>query len=131
MFPLISTSITQRTSSPLWKAIISLKDKIVAACDIQHQAIALMSTWGRGELSFTAQSYEFLRIRFLGLRWYENLGLCPDITSFYGWRLWASCELVTGFASCNSTLCVFSVWLMKSPTIIYFSVVHRPLFFGG
>jgi len=61
--------VSQRTSSSLWKDIISLKDQIVAACGSQHQAIALMSTWGSGELSFTAQSYNFLHFKCDPVPW--------------------------------------------------------------
>jgi hypothetical protein len=56
-------ALSQRTSSPLWKSIISLKDQFVAACGSHHQAIALMHTWSGGELSFTAQSYDFLHFK--------------------------------------------------------------------
>ena len=66
-------AISQRTSLPLWKAIISLKDQIVAACGSQHQTIAFMSTWGCGEFSFTAQSYDFLRFKSDLVSWAKVL----------------------------------------------------------
>jgi hypothetical protein len=53
----------QRTSSPLWKSIISFKDQLIADCGGQHQAIALLSTWSSVDHPFLANAYDFLRLK--------------------------------------------------------------------
>jgi hypothetical protein len=62
-------AFSKQTSSPFWKSIISLKDQFVVTCGSHHQAIDLMSTWSGGELSFTAQSYDFLRFKCDPVPW--------------------------------------------------------------
>jgi len=70
IFPMsIWDALYKWTSSPFWKSIISLKDQFVATCGSHHRAIALMSTWSGGELSFTAQSYDFLHFKCDPVPW--------------------------------------------------------------
>ena len=50
-------------SSPLWKSIINFRDKLVEMGGGQSQVLSLMENWCSSTGSFTANAYEFLRIR--------------------------------------------------------------------
>ncbi|XP_038708543.1 uncharacterized protein LOC120003593 [Tripterygium wilfordii] len=49
------------TSSPLWKAIISLKDQLLQESGSHFQAITRLQSWQQGSKTFYANAYEFFR----------------------------------------------------------------------
>jgi len=53
----------QRTSSPLWKSFISLRDRLLDVCGGQQAAISMMQSWVTITTPFSTNAYEFLRIK--------------------------------------------------------------------
>ena len=135
IFPMsIWDALYKWTSSPFWKSIISLKDQFVATCGSHHRAIALMSTWSGGELSFTAQSYDFLHFKCDPVPWAKLVWESWSIPR-YNFILWPAVlgKLRTRdrlqFLQINP-LCVFYWVDEESHNHVFFSFPW-PLFFLG
>ena len=60
---------SQKTSSPLWKSIITLKNKLVVAYGGHSQVIDLMIDWDRREGGFTSNAYASLRPQGSAVPW--------------------------------------------------------------
>jgi hypothetical protein len=60
---------SHRTSSPMWKSIISLKDELVKCCEGQAATITLMSGWYSSAEHFLPSAYDFLRARGAKVAW--------------------------------------------------------------
>ena len=56
------------TSSPLWKAILSLKNHIQDACGNQGAAISLVRSWDSRD-SFSRNAYDYFRLRGDEVNW--------------------------------------------------------------
>jgi hypothetical protein len=59
----------QRTSSPLWKSIISFKDQLLADYGAKHQVITLLTSWSSVEHPFSVNAYDFLRLKGAPVSW--------------------------------------------------------------
>jgi exonuclease III len=57
------------SSSPLWKSILNLRDKLVGMVGGQTHTLSLMAHWSNSTGPFTAHAYEFLRFRSSPVRW--------------------------------------------------------------
>jgi len=59
----------QRTSSPLWKSFISLRDRLIDDYGGQQAVISIMQSWVNITKPFLANAYEFLRIKCTPVSW--------------------------------------------------------------
>ncbi|XP_011016286.1 PREDICTED: uncharacterized protein LOC105119798 [Populus euphratica] len=48
-------------SSPLWKAIISIRDNLVQHCEYPGESIQLLRSWSSSKGTFVAHAYQFFR----------------------------------------------------------------------
>jgi len=59
----------QRSSSPLWKSLISLQDQLLEDCEGQTKVISMMQSWDRSTGPFSAHAYEYLRTKETSVSW--------------------------------------------------------------
>ena len=53
----------QRTSSPLWKSILSIRNQLLEDCGGESEAISMMRSWEICDGPFAANTYEYLRVK--------------------------------------------------------------------
>jgi len=58
-----------KTSSPLWKTLISLKDQLIQDCGSSSSAIGTLVSWTAGTGCFSANAYDFFRLKGHKVRW--------------------------------------------------------------
>ncbi|KAG6735728.1 hypothetical protein POTOM_061612 [Populus tomentosa] len=72
--PLASPVVATRTvtahhsSSPLWKSIILLKDKLLEDCGCQEEAVALLRQWNRGYMLRSSKDKLFMALFLFNFR---------------------------------------------------------------
>ena len=59
----------KKSSSPLWKSILFLKDQLVQECGGHSQVISLMQNWQNKANSYTANAFEHLRPKGTPVSW--------------------------------------------------------------
>lgn len=59
----------QRTSSPLWKAIISVRDLLLQRCGDSVSSITMMSSWSTATGCFLSHAYDFFRPSGSAVSW--------------------------------------------------------------
>jgi hypothetical protein len=59
----------KRTSSPLWKSLLTLQDHVLADYSGQSEVISMMQSWDNISEPFSGHAYEFLRFKWTSVSW--------------------------------------------------------------
>jgi hypothetical protein len=116
---------SQKTSSPLWKSFILLKDQLVGAYGGHSQVIDLMTDWERGGGGFTSNAYASLRPQGSAVPWEKTV-----------WEQWSlpRCNFILWLAMLGKLRTRDRLRFIHTDTFCIFCMheeeSHEHLFFG-